>query len=273
MFLRTAISLPKSRSSPRKESVYCMAVSKFRIRFQKARDLRFLSHHDLMRTFERMLRRAALPFRSTEGFHPKPRMAFASALALGIVGLQEVVEIEFDGELAAEEVHDRLARQALPGLVILSVRPMDPKLKAQPCRATYRLPLDRDRRIEIVERLRQLVQEPQCWVQRLHPQPRRVDIRPYFVEFEVSRTALDIVFRVTPQGTARPEECIELLGLSGLLQDGAVLERTALEIQDETPSVHTEPRVVVITTRETLDEERVAIRETDPNEVAPAPGA
>jgi len=250
-----------------------MAVRKFRIRFQKAGDLRFLSHHDLMRTFERMLRRAALPFRSTEGFHPKPKMAFASALALGIVGLHEVVEIELDEELAAEEVHDRLAAQALPGLVVLSVRPIDAKWKAQPYRATYRLPLDRDRRIEIVERLQQLVQEPQCWVQRLHPQPRQVDIRPYFVEFGVSRTALDMVFRVTPQGTSRPEECIELLGLSDLLHNGAVLARTALEIQDETPSVNAEPQVVVITTHESLDEEMVAVAETDANQAASMPGA
>ena len=35
---------------------------KVRIRFRKSGDLRLLSHHDLMRTFERMLRRAALPF-------------------------------------------------------------------------------------------------------------------------------------------------------------------------------------------------------------------
>jgi len=55
-----------------------MDFDKFRIRFRKVGDLRLLSHHDLMRTFERMLRRAGLPFRSTEGFHPKPRMVFAS---------------------------------------------------------------------------------------------------------------------------------------------------------------------------------------------------
>lgn len=39
---------------------------KVRVRFRKGGDLRLVSHHDLMRTFERMLRRASLPFRSTD---------------------------------------------------------------------------------------------------------------------------------------------------------------------------------------------------------------
>ena len=47
---------------------------KIRIRFRKGGDLRLLSHHDLMRSFERMLRRAALPLRNSQGFHPKPRL-------------------------------------------------------------------------------------------------------------------------------------------------------------------------------------------------------
>src|SRR5580700_3488370 len=56
---------------------------KVRIRFRKGGDLRLVSHHDLMHVFERMFRRATLPFHSTEGFNPKPRMAFALSLALG----------------------------------------------------------------------------------------------------------------------------------------------------------------------------------------------
>src|ERR1700756_418971 len=57
-----------------------MVKDKVRIRFRKDGDLRFVSHHDLMRSFERMLRRAGLPFRSTSGFNPKPRLIFALSL-------------------------------------------------------------------------------------------------------------------------------------------------------------------------------------------------
>ncbi len=82
---------------------------KVRVRFRKGGDLRLVSHHDLMRTFERMLRRAALPFHSSEGFHPKARFVFALSLPLGIVGCEEVVELELDEAVAPEEVKARLS--------------------------------------------------------------------------------------------------------------------------------------------------------------------
>src|SRR5207247_8049527 len=63
-----------------------------------------VGHHDLMRCFERMLRRAQLPFHSTEGFNPKPRLVFALSLGLGIVGCDEIVELELDEELPPEQI-------------------------------------------------------------------------------------------------------------------------------------------------------------------------
>ena len=89
------------------------ARDKVRIRFRKSGDLRLLSHHDLMRTFERMLRRAALPFRHSQGFHPNPRLVFALSLPLGVVGCEEVVELELDEVLPPDEMHERLA---VPGV-------------------------------------------------------------------------------------------------------------------------------------------------------------
>ena len=84
-----------------------MVCDKHRIRFRKTAALRLISHHDLMRCFERMLRRAGLPFHSSEGFNPKPRMVFALSLGLGIVGADEIVELELEEELPAGEVCDR----------------------------------------------------------------------------------------------------------------------------------------------------------------------
>src|SRR5882672_8020811 len=105
-----------------------MVRDKVRIRFRKGGELRLVSHHDLMRCFERMLRRADLPFHNTEGFNPKPRMAFALSLALGIEGCEEAVEMEMDVCLPPEELRERLIRQAPIGLEILSVRQIDRKV-------------------------------------------------------------------------------------------------------------------------------------------------
>src|SRR5438128_12031853 len=89
---------------------------KLRIRFRKGGDLRLLSHHDLMRCLERMLRRAALPFKSTAGFHPGPRVVFALSLPLGVLGRDEVVEIEFTRALDEDETLAALRSQAPAGL-------------------------------------------------------------------------------------------------------------------------------------------------------------
>src|SRR6202035_2176341 len=108
-----------------------MPRSKVRIRFQKGGDLRLVSHHDLMRCFERMLRRAGLPFHSTQGFNPRPRLVFALSLPLGIVGCEEGAALELSEEVAIEDLRERLARQAPAGLDILSVQPAASRGAAQ----------------------------------------------------------------------------------------------------------------------------------------------
>ena len=60
-----------------------MIRQRVRIRFPKQDDLRLISHRDLMRAWERLFRRAGVALSMSEGFHPKPRMSFPSALAVG----------------------------------------------------------------------------------------------------------------------------------------------------------------------------------------------
>jgi radical SAM-linked protein len=210
-----------------------MVRDKYRIRFRKYRDLRLISHHDLMRCFERMLRRAELPFHSTQGFNPKPRLVFAQSLALGVEGLHEVADLELDADVAAAEVHERLSRQAPDGLEILSVRRVDPKASAQVHRATYRVALPPELSADLPAKAQGLLAQEHCWVERTRPQARRVDVRPYLLELRVMPGALEMDLKVTPHGTARPEEVAGLLGLDDLLVAGAVLQRTALELHDE----------------------------------------
>jgi radical SAM-linked protein len=210
-----------------------MDFAKYRIRFRKGGDLRLLSHHDLMRALERMLRRAALPFRSTEGFHPHPRVVFALSLPLGVVGAQEVLELELTEVMPASELFSRLAAQAPTGLELISIRLVEPHSSAQPCRAVYRLPIPLAQHGEIAQRCATLLAQSECWVERARPQPRRVDIRPYLNELRISGGMLEIDLRVTPTGSARADEVVTLLGSEDLLESGALLERSVLDIEDE----------------------------------------
>jgi radical SAM-linked protein len=207
---------------------------KVRLRFRKDGALRLLSHHDLMRCFERMLRRAALPVRQSQGFHPKPRLIFALSLPLGVIGCEEVAELELDEILPPEEVRERLVRQAPPGMDILSLRRIDFKAGAQIHSLTYRMALPADRAGEAARQAAELLAASECLVERTRPTPRRVNLRPWLLDLQVT-THLDMKLCLTPAGTARPEEVLAVLGLSDLLEAGAVLERARLELVDETP--------------------------------------
>lgn len=91
---------------------------RYRVRFAKTGLLRWISHRDLARLFERVARRADVPIALTEGFNPTPRMSFCSALPLGVESLDEVVDIELTRELRCEDLLSRLRDDQQPGLTI-----------------------------------------------------------------------------------------------------------------------------------------------------------
>jgi radical SAM-linked protein len=213
-----------------------MVRDKVRIRFRKGGELRLVSHHDLMRCFERMLRRADLPFHSTEGFNPKPRLVFALSLGLGIVGAEEVVELELDHELPAEEILEKLRRQAPSGLELFQANRIDLKSTAQVHRVSYRISIPPEKQTDLPEKLAAIQTDEHCWVERVRPTPRRVDVRGYIRDLSLRNNVLEMDLEVTPQGTARPDDILQVLGLKELLTEGAILERSKLELLDETTS-------------------------------------
>ena len=218
-------------SAPPTQQPPCRA--KVRIRFRKSGALRLISHHDLMHCFERMLRRAALRIHTTQGFHPKPRMVFAQSLALGIIGCCEVVELELDEPLAAEDIHRLLTENAPPGIDILETRSIDPRAKATVRRAGYRVALPAEVFETLPKAIGELLASPECWIERTRPQPRRLDIRPYIDDVQTADHVLVMRIWISPNGTARPEEIVSALGMGKLLDQGLIFERDLLELEDE----------------------------------------
>ncbi|MDB5306820.1 MAG: hypothetical protein JWO38_1022 [Gemmataceae bacterium] len=237
-----------------------MLGDKLRFRFAKAGTLRLLSHHDLMRCLERMLRRAGLPYKSTAGFHPSPRVVFALSLPLGVVGRDEVLELELTRPCDPSEVLALLGEQAPAGLSFTTVSVVPMRTTAIPRRVVYRLPLPGARVTDTWDGCHQLVQADKVWVDRLRPSPKRLNIRPYLRTLEVKLRpptsgrdktdacprpcsgeelgtgVLELDLWVTQTGTARADEVIRLLGLADLLDEGAVLSRDVLELRDEVTS-------------------------------------
>ena len=229
-----------------------MLGDKFRLRFRKHGDLRLLSHLDLTRCVERMLRRADLPFKSTAGFHPTPRMIFALSLPLGVTGTREVLELELLTPHDAADVQERLNRAAPRGLEFLTSNVVEMKATAIPRRVVYTLPLPPDRVDPTRAATEALSHQEQVWVDRFKPRPRRLNIKQYLRSVALSasplagegvtgnsdegnRAQLLLDLWVTQNGTARADELVRLLGLQDLLDAGAVIERRELELRDETP--------------------------------------
>lgn len=217
-----------------------MLGDKFRFRFAKTGTLRLLSHHDLMRCLERMLRRADLPFKSTAGFHPGPRVVFALSLPLGVEGLDEVVEIEFTRPCDSREVLEKLRAEAPVGLTFTQVAAVPMKATAIPRRSLYRLALTPERLPDAKIRCAELLSLEKVWVDRLKPSKKKLNIRPYLrslhsetvVEADRKHT-LVLDLWVTQTGTARVDELLNLLDLADLPDTGSVIERVTVEIHDE----------------------------------------
>lgn len=156
-----------------------MTGDKFRLRFSKDGPFRLLSHHDLMRCLERMLRRAGLPFKSTAGFHPAPRVVFALSLPLGVVGRDEVMELELTEPAEDADVLARLNAVAPHGLRFTRSAVVPMKATAVPRRAVYRLPVPEERLSGAADRAAGLLTAAEVWVDRTRPTEKQLDIRPY----------------------------------------------------------------------------------------------
>ncbi len=132
-------------------------MSRLRIRFTKLGKVRFTSHRDVARMFERAFRRAEVPLAYTEGFSPRPRISFGLALSTGYESLAEYLDADLlDADLEAGTSVDELTlpqrlSSALPtGIDIVAMAPVDghaPSLQQDVTSTTWRLTMpgaDRD---------------------------------------------------------------------------------------------------------------------------------
>ena len=121
--------------------------TKVRLRFAKRGHLRLVSHHDLLRCLERMLRRAQIPVAQTQGYSPRPKITFALALGLGIESLCEVVDLELTEPLDPVELLDRLKAVAPPGFDWIDAHSLPQNARPpRPRVAEYSFPVDESRR-------------------------------------------------------------------------------------------------------------------------------
>lgn len=101
-------------------------MPKYRIEYAKKGFARFLSHLELLRTFNRALRRSSLPLNFTRGFRPRPKVSYGPPLAVGIAGLHEYLDFELTEPVSAQEGLERLAPQLSAGLTVRRLAVLPP---------------------------------------------------------------------------------------------------------------------------------------------------
>jgi radical SAM-linked protein len=94
-------------------------VQRIRIRYAKRGPLRFTSHRDFARAFERAVRRANVPIAYSQGFTPHPKISYASAAPTGVASEAEYLEIGLQSEVDPGELIAALDSALSPGLDIL----------------------------------------------------------------------------------------------------------------------------------------------------------
>ncbi len=97
------------------------AVQRIRARFRKGERVRHISHLDVLRYWERAIRRAELPLLYSQGFTPHPKIAFAAPLPLGFTGEGEIMEVLLEERVPLDRFAADLRAQTTPDLELDAV--------------------------------------------------------------------------------------------------------------------------------------------------------
>ncbi len=178
-------------------------------------DLRFISHHDTLRFFQRALARAAVPVRFTEGFNPRPRIMIPLPRPVGVASNHEAVVVETDGPIDPPQGLHALASQCPADLKMIGVRRLAPGEKPRPACVRYEIDPADPPIPDLPDRVRSLLEAQVVPYERVHPKKatrRTVNLRDYIADLYLVERAVVLSLKVTESGTAKPSEVAALLG-------------------------------------------------------------
>ena len=104
-------------------------MSDIRIKFIRGEEVKFISHLDLMKVFERASRRANIPIAYSQGFNPHAHLIFGLPLSVGVTSQAEYADIELTEELDPENFMLGLNKQLPKGLIIVAAKARNTKPK------------------------------------------------------------------------------------------------------------------------------------------------
>lgn len=109
--------LKKERERPMKKRLF----------FNKYDDMKYISHLDLLRVMDRLLRRAGVPIKYSQGFHPRPKISLGNPISLGTEAFNEPMDIELRENMTNAELMEKLNSKSVLGFEFTKVIDIDGK--------------------------------------------------------------------------------------------------------------------------------------------------
>ncbi len=195
---------------------------RLRITFRKGPEVRWIGHLDVARFWERAIRRADLPLLYTHGYHPQPRIQFASALPVGFTGREEIMDIWISPPLPPEDVQKRLQAQCPPGFEVLHVQEVPlraPSLQSRVREAEYEVALEKTfLPSDWQAQLQEFWNATEVWREKRRKKKIvRYNLRPLILELKITGESEEWVYlyvrvRSEEGATGRPDEILAALG-------------------------------------------------------------
>ncbi|TKJ37671.1 MAG: hypothetical protein CEE38_06260 [Planctomycetes bacterium B3_Pla] len=206
------------------------------IKFKVGGDLRFLSHAETLRLFQRACVRAGINIRYSRGFNPRPRLSLPLPRSVGVESGDELLCLKVNKDIRAQEhkstgdayglcsddfctsVAADLSAQLPDGCELVSVNIAPAGASFQPRSATYVLILHEEYlNEELRARIERLLASESLNVRRRtgarNSKSKNVDVRPFLTSLELNGRGIIVECRISPAGSIRIDEILNLLGL------------------------------------------------------------
>jgi len=218
-----------------------MKVQRLRVTFARGEEMKYITHLDLMRFWERALRRAGLPVAYSEGFTPHPQISLAAPLPVGTTSDAELMDVFLTERIMPREFLEKAAEQLPAGIAVVAAEEVGlalPSVQADVRFAEYEVTVsgaDRDDAMRKIEGFLAAATVP--WEHRRQEEVRSYDIRALVERIDVAdgtdgELALRMRLRSDSSGSGRPEQVVAALGLSAPQR----IHRTKLVLAGTSPA-------------------------------------
>ena len=199
---------------------------RMRIRFRKAGKIRFVSHRDVARLFERALRKVRQPVAYSEGFSPRPKLSFGLALSVAHESDAEYLDVELTSEPDIESLPAALSDALPDGLDVTAVVVREPgtaSLQQVITSCTWRIEVLGAPTDTVSAAVAETLSASELWLERVRKgKTSTVDVRPTIlglsVEGPTDHGTQLVAELATESMSLRPSELVAVLGIEGLTE-------------------------------------------------------